>query len=49
MKKIFITGGCGYVGSLMIKNFLDKYTIKNITVIAITHSTKYLGRFDKIV
>jgi nucleoside-diphosphate-sugar epimerase len=30
MKKIFITGGCGYVGSLMIKNFLDKYTIKNI-------------------
>ena len=25
MKKIFITGGCGYVGSLMIKNLLDKY------------------------
>ena len=32
MKKLFITGGCGYVGSLMIKNFLDKYSIKNIDV-----------------
>ena len=30
MKKLFITGGCGYVGSLMIQNFLDKYTIQNI-------------------
>jgi nucleoside-diphosphate-sugar epimerase len=30
MKKLFITGGCGYVGSLMIKNFLDKYIIQNI-------------------
>jgi len=30
MKKLFITGGCGYVGSLMIQNFLDKYIIKNV-------------------
>jgi len=30
MKKLFITGGCGYVGSAMIHNFLDKYIIKNI-------------------
>lgn len=30
MKKIFITGGCGYVGSLMIQSFLDKYIIKNV-------------------
>jgi len=30
MKKLFITGGCGYVGSLMIQNFLDKYTIQNV-------------------
>jgi nucleoside-diphosphate-sugar epimerase len=30
MEKLFITGGCGYVGSLMIQNFLDKYIIKNL-------------------
>jgi nucleoside-diphosphate-sugar epimerase len=30
MQKLFITGGCGYVGSLMIQNFLDKYIIKNV-------------------
>ena len=30
MKKLFITGGCGYVGSLMINSFLNKYTIKNV-------------------
>ena len=30
MEKLFITGGCGYVGSLMIQNFLDKYIIKNV-------------------
>jgi nucleoside-diphosphate-sugar epimerase len=30
MKKLFITGGCGYVGSLMINSFLSKYTIKNV-------------------
>jgi nucleoside-diphosphate-sugar epimerase len=30
MKKLFITGGCGYVGSLMIQNFLNKYIIKNV-------------------
>lgn len=30
MKQLFITGGCGYVGSLMIQNFLNKYIIKNI-------------------
>jgi nucleoside-diphosphate-sugar epimerase len=30
MKKILITGGCGYVGSLMIDKFLSKYQIKNI-------------------
>jgi len=30
MKKLFITGGCGYVGSLMIQKFLDKYTIQNV-------------------
>ena len=30
MKKLFITGGCGYVGSLMIQSFLDKYIIKNV-------------------
>ena len=30
MKKIFITGGCGYVGSLMINTFLNKYSIKNV-------------------
>ena len=32
MKKLFITGGCGYVGSLMIQNFLDKYIIKNVDI-----------------
>lgn len=32
MKKLFITGGCGYVGSLMIQSFLNKYTIKNIDI-----------------
>jgi len=30
MEKLFITGGCGYVGSLMIQNFLDKYIVKNV-------------------
>lgn len=30
MKKLFVTGGCGYVGSLMINSFLNQYTIKNI-------------------
>jgi nucleoside-diphosphate-sugar epimerase len=30
MKKLFVTGGCGYVGSLMIQNFLDRYIVKNI-------------------
>lgn len=30
MEKLFITGGCGYVGSVMIPNFLDKYIIKNV-------------------
>jgi|TARA_B110000027_G_scaffold105875_1_gene112411 nucleoside-diphosphate-sugar epimerase len=30
MKKLFVTGGCGYVGSLMIQSFLKDYTIKNI-------------------
>ena len=30
MKKLFITGGCGYVGSLMIQNFLDRYIIQNV-------------------
>lgn len=30
MNKLLVTGGCGYVGSLMIQNFLDKYIIKNI-------------------
>ena len=30
MKKLFITGGCGYVGSLMIQNFLDRYTVQNV-------------------
>lgn len=30
MKKLFITGGCGYVGSLMIQSLLNKYSIKNI-------------------
>jgi nucleoside-diphosphate-sugar epimerase len=30
MKKLFLTGGCGYVGSLMIQNFLNKYIIKNV-------------------
>jgi nucleoside-diphosphate-sugar epimerase len=30
MKKLFVTGGCGYVGSLMIQNFLNRYIIKNI-------------------
>ena len=30
MKKLFITGGCGYVGSFMIHSFLNKYTIKNV-------------------
>mgnify|MGYP005996561903 FL=1 len=30
MKKIFVTGGCGYVGSLMINTFLNKYSIKNV-------------------
>ena len=29
-KKLFVTGGCGYVGSLMIQSFLDRYSIKNI-------------------
>ena len=30
MKKLFVTGGCGYVGSLMINKFLSKYYIKNL-------------------
>jgi len=30
MKKLFITGGCGYVGSLMIQKFLEKYNIQNV-------------------
>ena len=30
MKKLFVTGGCGYVGSLMINSFLNKYIIKNV-------------------
>lgn len=30
MKKLFVTGGCGYVGSLMINKFLSKYNIKNV-------------------
>jgi nucleoside-diphosphate-sugar epimerase len=30
MKKLFITGGCGYVGSLMIQNFLNRYIIQNV-------------------
>lgn len=30
MKKLFVTGGCGYVGSLMINKFLNKYKIKNV-------------------
>ena len=30
MKKLFVTGGCGYVGSLMIDKFLSTYQIKNI-------------------
>lgn len=30
MKKLFVTGGCGYVGSLMVQNFLDRYIVKNI-------------------
>ena len=30
MKKLYITGGCGYVGSLMIKKFLEKYDIQNV-------------------
>lgn len=29
-KKLFVTGGCGYVGSLMIQSFLDRYSVKNI-------------------
>ena len=45
MKKLFITGGCGYVGSLMIQNFLDRYSIKNI-------DTQWFGnnlkRYDNI-
>tara|TARA_B100000900_G_C20506978_1_gene686288 strand:+ start:127 stop:1071 length:945 start_codon:yes stop_codon:yes gene_type:complete len=30
MKKIFLTGGCGYVGSVLTENFLTNYQIKNI-------------------
>ena len=30
MNKLLVTGGCGYVGSLLIQNFLGKYIIKNI-------------------
>tara|TARA_B100000902_G_scaffold205699_1_gene196092 strand:- start:955 stop:1899 length:945 start_codon:yes stop_codon:yes gene_type:complete len=30
MKKLYITGGCGYVGSLMIQKFLEKYNIQNV-------------------
>ena len=30
MKKIFLTGGCGYVGSLLIEKFINNYKIKNI-------------------
>lgn len=30
MKKLYITGGCGYVGSLMIQKFLKKYNIHNV-------------------
>ena len=32
MKKLLVTGGCGYVGSLMIQEFLKKYIIKNIDI-----------------
>ena len=39
--------GAGYTG-LSCAIELANAGIKNITVIAITHSTKYLGRFDKI-
>ena len=30
MKELYITGGCGYVGSLMIEKFLKKYSIHNV-------------------
>ena len=30
MKKILITGGCGYVGSRLIEKLINKYQIKNI-------------------
>ena len=30
MKKLLVTGGCGYVGSLMIHKFINNYKIKNI-------------------
>ena len=30
MKKLYITGGCGYVGSLMIQKFLKEYNIQNV-------------------
>jgi len=30
MKKLFVTGGCGYVGSLMIQKFLKRHVVKNI-------------------
>lgn len=30
MKKILVTGGCGYVGSKLINDFTEKYQIKNI-------------------
>ena len=30
MNKLYITGGCGYVGTLMIQKFLKKYIIQNV-------------------
>jgi len=30
MKKLFVTGGCGYVGSLFINNLFNDYVITNI-------------------
>lgn len=30
MKRLYVTGGCGYVGSLMIQKFLKKYDILNV-------------------
>ena len=30
MKRLYVTGGCGYVGSLMIQKILKKYDILNV-------------------